>query len=206
MQDAMLQYMRVGFSAQALRNIPAPRVGNKLVSGANPPCGLYPCKPFGPNDYVCIYTSHNNPGHWRSLLAVIGRSDLVGDARYDTQAARVEREAEVDELLSAWSRQHDKFEAERLLGSAGVPAGAVRDTQELMNDSHFEGRGVMQVMQHPKNGAFKMPAWPVLHDGRPPSTVSPSPLLGEQGSEILQDWLGLGDEDVSALREGRVIA
>lgn len=205
MQDAMLQYMRVGFSAQALRGRPAPRVGNKLVSGANPPCGLYPCKPFGPNDYVCVYTSHNNPNHWRSLLTVIGRADLIGDPRYDTQAARVEREAEVDALLSAWSRQHDKFEAERQLGSAGIPAGAVRDTEELMNDPQFEGRGVMQAMQHPVNGTFKMPAWPVLHNGRPPGSVSPSPLLGEHGSKILRDWLGLKESDVSELKAGKVI-
>ena len=35
------------------------------------------------------------------------------------------------------------------VGSAGIPAGAVFDTMELMNDRNFEDRGIMQVMQHP---------------------------------------------------------
>ena len=37
-----------------------------------------PCKPGGPNDYVYVYTSRANPAHWRHLLEVIGRPDLIG--------------------------------------------------------------------------------------------------------------------------------
>ena len=55
------------------------------------------------------------------------------------------------------------------VGGAGIPAGAVLDTMELQNDPTFEQRGIMQVMQHPKHGPFKMPAWPVRVDGKPPA-------------------------------------
>jgi uncharacterized membrane protein YeaQ/YmgE (transglycosylase-associated protein family) len=61
---------------------------------------------------------------------VIGREDLIGDPRFDTQAARLKHEREVDEMIAAWTRQHEKREAMRLLGSAGVPAGAIFDTME----------------------------------------------------------------------------
>ena len=47
-------------------------------------CGIFPCKGGGPNDYVYVYTSRANPEHWRRLLDVIGREDLIGDPRYDT--------------------------------------------------------------------------------------------------------------------------
>ena len=109
------------------------------------PSGIYPCKPGGPNDYLYVYTSRTNPVHWRRLLEVIGRKDLIGDPRFDTAAARLKHELEVDAMIAAWTRQHDKREAMRLLGGAGVPAGAIFDTMELTEDADFEQRGIMQT-------------------------------------------------------------
>ena len=44
---------------------------------------------------------------------------------------------------TTWSK-HDKHTAMRLLGSAGIPAGAVLDTKELYEDKTFYKRGIMQ--------------------------------------------------------------
>jgi crotonobetainyl-CoA:carnitine CoA-transferase CaiB-like acyl-CoA transferase len=90
-----------------------------------------------------------------------------------------------------------------LISGVGVPAGAVFDTMELQNDPSFEKRGIMQVMEHP-NGPFKMPTWPVRVDGRPPR-VKPSPLLGQHGAEVLTGWLGLGADDIAALKSDGVL-
>jgi formyl-CoA transferase len=204
MQDAMLQYIRVCFATQAATGRPAGRAGAKLYASGNPPCGIYPCAPGGPNDYVYIYTSRANPAHWKRLLQVIGREDLVGDARYETGQARTAHEAEIDEMISAWTRQRDKHEAMRILGAAGIPAGAVLDTAELHGDPTFEKRGIMQTIEHPTCGTFKMPAWPVRHDGAPPP-VKPAPTLGEHNHEVLGAWLGLSEDDVKGLRQDGVI-
>ena len=120
---------------------------------------------------------------------MIGREDLIGDPRFDTQAARLEHEREVDEMIAAWTRQHEKREAMRLLGSAGVPAGAIFDTMELTEEADFERRGIMQTMQHPTIGAFKMQGWPVRFGGRTPQ-VKPAPLLGQthQGRFARMRW------------------
>ena len=143
-------------------------MGDQTVSGGNPPCGIYPCKGGGPNDYVYVYTSRANPEHWKRLLQVIGREDLIGDARYESPAARMQHEAEIHALVSDWTKQHDKHEAMRLLGGAGIPAGAVLDTKELIDDPTFHDRGILQVMDHPVVKNYRMPAWPVRHDGAPP--------------------------------------
>ena len=204
MQDAMLQYIRVAFAAQATSGQPAQRNGAKILSGIAAPSGVYPCKPGGPNDYVYVYTSRANPAHWRHVLEVIERADLIGDPRFETMQARAEHEAEADALISAWTRKHDKHEAMRRLSAAGVPAGAVLDTMELQNDADFERRGIMQVMQHPGCGPFKMPAWPVRHDGKT-LPLAPAPLLGQHTDEILGEWLGLGTAEVEKLRAEGVI-
>jgi formyl-CoA transferase len=204
MQDAMLHYIRLAFATQARRGGPLGRVGDQSISGGNPPCGIYPCKGGGPNDYVYVYTSRANPEHWKRLLGVLGREDLIGDARFDTSEARNKRPKEVDALVSEWTKKHDKHEAMRILGAAGIPAGAVLDTKELADDRTFFDRGVLQIMDHPERKNYAMPAWPVRHGGTPPQ-VKAAPLLGEHTAEVLSSWLNLGERDIQALARNNVI-
>jgi crotonobetainyl-CoA:carnitine CoA-transferase CaiB-like acyl-CoA transferase len=204
MQDAMLQYIRVALSTQAAYGVPAQRNGAKVLSGFAVPSGIYPCKPGGPNDYLYVYTSRTNPAHWRRLLEVIGREDLIGDPRFETGVARQEHEPEIDEMIAAWTSRYDKREAMRVLGDAGVPAGAIFDTMELTDEMDFERRGIMQTMQHPTAGPFKMPGWPVRFGGRTPE-VKAAPLLGQHTHEVLGDWLGLGADQIDQLDKDGVI-
>jgi formyl-CoA transferase len=199
MQDAMLHYMRINFATQGLTGKAAERGGSKVPGVTNAPMGLYPCAPGGPNDYVYIMTSRANPDHWDRLLKLMGRDDLVGDARYLTPADRVAREAEVDEIISAWTRTHTKLDAMKLIGEAGIPAGAVLDTDEVDKDVTFEQRGIMQTMVHPVHRPFKMPGWPVRVDGKP-TRVKASPMLGEHTEQVLSEWLGLSAQAVAALK------
>ena len=201
MQDAVLHYMRVSLATTGRTGKAAERGGSKVPGISNAPMGLYPCAPGGPNDYVYIMTSRANPEHWDRLLKLIGREDLVGDKRYATPADRQECEDEVDELISVWTRTQTKMEAMRMIGEAGIPAGAVLDTVELNDsDPSFEERGVMQTMSHPIHRPFKMPAWPVRVDGKA-SRLKSSPVLGEHTGKIMSDWLVLNEAAVAALKE-----
>jgi formyl-CoA transferase len=205
MQDAMVHYMRVPFSRTQLSGKAVLREGtDRSVAGGLVPNALYPCKPGGPNDYVYVFCSRANPEHWQRLLQVMGREDLAGDPRFDTQAARAERPAEVDAIIAAWTRQHTKEEAMTLIGAASVPAGAVFDTLEIMNDPSLAERGIMQTIEHPTTGKVKMPAWPVRFDGAPPK-VKPSPTLGQHVDDVLGSWLGMGTGDVAALRKDGIV-
>ena len=80
---------------------------------------------------------------------MIGRKDLIGDPRFDTAAARLGHEQEVDDIISAWTRQHTKEQAMRIIGEAKIPVGAVRDTRDLYDDPDFENRGLMQAIDQP---------------------------------------------------------
>src|SRR5689334_6240105 len=205
MQDARIHYMRVPFSRTQQSGQAQLRSGSdRSPPGGLVPSALYPCKPGGPNDYVYVFTSRANPEHWTRLLKAIRRDDLIGDPRYETMAARAEREDEVDDIIASWTRQHTKVEAMQLIGGAGVPAGAVHDTMELQNDPSLERRAIMQVVQHPTSGPVKMPAWPVRFDGIPPR-VKPSPLLGQHNAEVLGGWAGISAEEVDALRAEGIV-
>jgi crotonobetainyl-CoA:carnitine CoA-transferase CaiB-like acyl-CoA transferase len=200
MQDAMLHYIRFAFQVQAASGKAAGRTGSGSGS-AVAPSGLYRCAPGGPNDYVYVFARQRD--HWDRLLKAIGREELIGDERYGTPAARFERRAEVDEMVEAFTRRHDKHEAMRLIGEAAVPAGAVLDTMELMNEPSFTERGILQVMDHP-SGRFKMPSWPVRFDGAPPQ-LKPAPLLGQHTAEVFGEWLGMNAGDVEGLKKDGAI-
>jgi formyl-CoA transferase len=205
MQDAILHYIRNAFAhMERTDGKAAPRAGSKTVGGGFPPIGVYPCKGGGANDYVYIYTSAANPEHWTRLLKVMGREDLIGDARYSTPAARLRHRAQVDEIVSAWTIRHDKHAAMDLVGGATVPAGAVLDTRELADDPTFQQRGIRQAMQHPEVGTYVMSGWPVRFGGSPPP-VKPAPLLGQHGAEVLADWLGYDGARIGALRDQHVV-
>src|SRR5499425_3663483 len=204
MQDAMLHYMRTCFAVQARTGNAAPRRGGKSVMGANAPSGIYQCRPYGSNDWVYIITSRANPEHWARLMKLIEREELIDDPRFATGEARLRNEAELDAIITEWTRKHTKEEAMTLISGVGVPAGAVFDTMELHSDPSFEKRGIMQVMDHP-NGPFKMPTWPVRVDGQT-ARIKPSPLLGQHGADVLSAWLGTGADEIDALKKEGVLA
>jgi formyl-CoA transferase len=203
MQDAQLQYTRGAFVQHARSGQPAMRNGAKPLAGGMAPSDIYACKPGGPNDYVYVFTSHANPEHWRRLLKVIGREDLLDDARFSTREARGRHEAEIDQMITDWTRRHDKHEAMRLIGAASVPAGAVLDTGDLLTEPSFAARGIIQTMRHP-SGELRMPTFPVRFDGAPPP-VKPAPLLGEHTVEVFADWLGMNDAEVDRLRAEGIV-
>ena len=204
MQDAMLQYARLAFSSQLATGEPAKRAGAGTVTGGNAPMGLYPCKGGGPNDYVYIYVNRANNRQWHRLLEVIGHPELVGDPRFETARDRFERKDEIDAMLTPWTAQRSKADAMQEIGQAGVPAGAVYDTEELQNNPDFESRRIFQSMQHPTRGEVKMPAWPVKMSGSD-VPLAPAPLLGEHTESVLSEWLGMSDDDIAGLRDNGTV-
>ena len=92
----------------------------------------------------------------------------------------------------------------RIVGAAGIPAGAVFDTLELVTDETFRQRNIMPVMEHPEVRGYVLPAWPVRHNGNPPP-VGTAPLLGQHTEEVLASWLGKGQDDIVKLRAAKVV-
>jgi formyl-CoA transferase len=206
MQDSILHYIRNSFCyMERTEGRPAPRAGAKTVGGGNPPIGVYPTKGGGPNDYVYIFASPANPEHWTRLLKVMGREDLIGDKRFETPVSRTEHRAEVDAIVTAWTKQIDKHTAARLVSGATVPAGPVLDTRELADEKTFETRKIRQTMKHPAAGDYVMSGWPVRFGGEPPA-LAPAPMLGQHTASVLADWLKMDSGAINALKAGKVIA
>jgi formyl-CoA transferase len=204
MQEAVINFGRIAYSSLALWGGHPPRNGNQSVLASTSPSEVYPCKGGGDNDYCYIYTTRAGNHQWERLLKVIGREELLDDERFSTPRNRFLNKEFIDEMITSWSTQHDKREVMEMLGSAGVPAGAVFDTQELRDDPHLRKREMFVTIQHPVRGDFVMPGWPVkMSDSY--VKVTTSPLLGQHNEEVLTEIVGLKNDEVKQLKEEHVI-
>ena len=185
-------------------NKPAPRVGNRGVMGVNAPSEAYPCKGGGPNDYCYIYTTRAGNHHWERLMRVIGREDLLVDPRFATNRDRFANQDAVDDLLKQWTAARTKREVMETLGKAGIPAGAVFDTNELINDQFLLQDGMFGTIDHPVRGPLTMPGWPVkMSQSKVP--LKSAPVLGQDNAGVYGELLGCTPEQLAALRAEEVI-
>ena len=194
MQDAVVNLIRVSLRDHQRLGAPMPRTGNQLGSGV--PGTTYRCAPGGPNDYVFVFVQQQM---WAPLLRAIGRADLLGDARYETAEARWQHRAEVNALVEAWTSTRGKHEVMKILGEAGVPCGACLDTGEVLADPHLRARDMIVEVKHPGRGSYLTVGNPIKLAASP-TTIGPSPLLGEHRDEILRE-LGYTDADIKEMRE-----
>jgi len=79
----------------------------------------------------------------------------------------------------------------------------VFDTMELQNEPSFEERGLMQVVPQ-RQGDYKMATWPVRIDGKT-VRLKPSPALGGDSAEVLENWLGIDTGEFANLKTGGVL-
>ena len=201
MQEAMTYYMRTMFSFRCDfgREVP-PRAGN---SRGAPPTNLYPCKPFGPNDYAYIMTITDR--HWDRMCEAMERMDLIADPRFVTSRARVENGEALFGEISAWTRERTKHQVMETLARAKVPCAAVLDARDVHHDPHLEARGFIQNVDLPEHGRQRMLGLPARL-AESPVEMRPAPQLGEHSDEVLAQDLGLSAADLRALREAGALA
>lgn len=196
MHEAMTYYMRTAIAIGRTWNAePAPRMGNGMGALMN----MYPCKPFGSNDYVYIMAVTDKM--WETLCHAIDRSDLLEDPVYADREIRFENQAGLIEEISLWTREQTKHEAMKKLGDAGVPASAVFDTVEVYNDPHLNERGFVQTIEHEIFGPVKMLGAPIRMSSSGPVKLEAAPRLGKHTDEVLRQDLRLSEAELKALRE-----
>ena len=201
MHEVMTMFIRTtGIGGWSPAGPPAPRIGNAL-GGA--PSDMYPCAPFGANDYVFIMVG--TPKMWETLCKVIDRPDLLTDERLLHANGRQEHTAELHGIIADWCAARTKIEAMTILADAGIAASAVMDTTDVLNDPHLTARGFVQHVEHPVHGEVLLLDKPfrLEHSDVP---LRAAPVLGADTDAVLGAELGLDAADLAALRAQGVIA
>jgi formyl-CoA transferase len=200
MQEAMTYYVRTrAFIGSGFGQRATPRKGN---AGGQPPVNIYPCRPFGPNDY--IYLMPVAADHWDALCAAIDRPDLIVDPRFATGQARQQNAEALYAEINAFTRAHTKYEAMETIAAAGVPCSACLDTGELFHNPHMKSRGFIHELDLPVHGHVPMLGFAPRLSASPMHMQAP-PRLGQHTDEVLAQELGLDAARLAELRGNGVI-
>ena len=175
------------------------RIGNHSTQAA--PHNIYPC--VGDDRWCAI--SVFTDAEWRACCDVLGQPELADEARFATLAARLENQAELDELIARWTAGQTPEAVMQALQAVGVAAGVVQTGADLDADPHLKARGFYWTLSHEGDiGDFTYTGMPVKLS-RTPYEVTPAPLLGEHNEQVLSEVLGISDADfVSLIVEGVV--
>jgi crotonobetainyl-CoA:carnitine CoA-transferase CaiB-like acyl-CoA transferase len=176
-----------------------------LIGNRHPVFAPHNCyRSAGDDRWVTIACESDT--QFAALCAAIGQPGLAADERFATNAARKANERELDTLIEAWTSVRGHYEAMHILQRAGVPAGAVLTTPELLAEPHLRSRRAWVEHTHPDAGMWEMEAPPWKLSRTPGHIRLPAPGFGQHNSYVLRDLLHLPEEQIAELYAAGITA
>jgi succinyl-CoA--D-citramalate CoA-transferase len=192
--EAVLALMESTIPEYALTDHVRDRTGTVLPFVA--PSNIYPTSD---GDYVLI--AGNADTVFGRLAEAIGRPDWASDERYADHHARGEHQGELDEEISAWTRERSAEEVLDTMREAGVPSGKVYTAEDMMSDPQYAARENIVSVEDPEIGEVPMQNVVPKLTETPGEVRWTGPTLGQHNEEVYGGVLGLDEEAIAALRE-----
>jgi crotonobetainyl-CoA:carnitine CoA-transferase CaiB-like acyl-CoA transferase len=170
-ERSMYQFSYEGVIADAAGN------GHPMLC----PFGIFPAA----DGWISIAAHQEN--FWRDLCKQMQRPDLASDPRYSTNAARVQHDAEVIEMVASWTRMHTKAEVASQLGGI-VPIGPVNNACDIYHDPHMQARDMLTSVPQPGSQRESVIVnTPIRMSETPGGVKRRAPLLDEHRAAILEE-------------------
>ncbi len=152
-----------------------------------------------------IMIAVGNDTQFVKLCECLGRPELATDPRFKTNPDRSKHRLMLVPLLAEVLKTRRVAQWYADFDAAGVPSGPINNFAEVFADPQIVHREMLQHMQHPTIGEIPQVANPVRFSASPVHYQRPPPLLGEHTSEVLRDVLQMDEQDISELRQRKVI-
>ena len=185
---------------------------NYLTSGEPPerygnghpnivPYDAFPCQ----DQYIAL--AIGNDGQFRRFCEFAGIPEMADDPRFATNRQRVAHREECNRIVAQATRQRPLNVWLDGLEPLAVPCGPVNSIEQAFADPQAQHREMRLRMPHPAalDNKIDLIANPVKFSSTPVSYRHPPPALGEQRDEILEQELGLSQEEIAALKEKSII-
>ena len=165
------------------------------------PHNVYRCK--GDDRWLAIAVT--NYEEWRTLCGVIGRHDLSDDVALTDTKGRSEQQKRIDAAITAWSQQHDDYEAMRILQEAGISATPYLSPQRVFTDPQLREGGFFTTLIAGDGKQRDLPALGWRFEGGPEPRITAAPVLGQHNNYVYGELLGLSDDEVTQFIEEQII-
>jgi len=158
-----------------------------------------------------------NDGQFARFCSVCGHPEWAADARFASNALRVQHRSELIPLLTAVTCTRSTADWTQVLEDKAVPCGPINDLAQAFADPQVLARGL--VLNQPlvlidkaqeatdneaKQMMVKTVASPLRLTATPPVVQRAPPTLGQHTDEVLTE-LGLSAADIVALRQRGVV-
>jgi len=198
--EALLVLMPEGLMDYAINKTQPEREGNRDRWIA--PHGCFKCK--GDDDkWVTIVCG--TEGEWQALCKAMGKPELAADKRFANVTARKANEDALEEMITAWTKERDRWEVTETLQKVGVAAFPSMSNKDLTTNSHLQARGYLVQKEHPEVGKRIHAGIPWQMSGTPCEVQAAAPLRGQHTDYVLRDIIGLSETEVKKLRDGQVL-
>ncbi len=164
------------------------------------PTNTYPCR-----DGKFVVIGGNGDSIFKRLMIAAGRPDMSENPAMADNSGRLQYEDEIDEALGKWCKTLLAREVIDILEEARVPVGPIYNVEDMMEDPHYQERGMFEQVEI-DGKPLKIPAIMPLLEGTPGKTDWPGGDIGSHNKEILGDLLELSEEAMDKLRSEGVIA
>ena len=147
-----------------------------------------------------------NQANWERLVAVLKAPDLLGDARFASNAERMKNLNALTETLSPLVAKWKVRELLAALDQAGVPCGPINSIAEMAADPQALAREMIVELEHPRAGRTRALGLPIKLSRTPGKVARPAPLMGEHTREVLAEFGFARDEIEALVASGAAIA
>jgi len=184
-----------------ISGFPPPRLGN----GGN---GGGPADLIEASDGI-VYITAGTDEHYRRLTVLMEQPELFTDPRFDSNFKRGRTgQAELIEIINAWSRTLSVADLLAKLDGVGIPAAKYNELAEVWEEPQVRHRGLRATTphRHAEAGTVDLIASPLAQMSASPATIRRAPpLLGEHTDEVLRTLSGYDDARIAELRAGGII-
>jgi crotonobetainyl-CoA:carnitine CoA-transferase CaiB-like acyl-CoA transferase len=135
---------------------------------------------------------------WDGLIAALERPDIATDPRFATRSDRVERYAELADVLNEAFAARPRDEWMARLHEQDVPHAPIYRFEDLETDPQFIHLGTVYSITCPTTGNLKAVHSPVWCDGARGGESSAPPELGAH-SRVELARLGYGDDEIARI-------
>ena len=172
------------------------RYGSQHTSA---PARIYPCK----DGYVHLVALR--PGHWRSLLELLGNPEtLMDEAWYDPRFRRLNVDI-IDPIVTEFTMSHTKTEVTEMCQARHIPCTPVNTPAEFSNDTHVKERAFIAEIEHPVIGQHSYLRPPYRLSETPCRIERPAPLLGQHNRKVYSGQLGYSGKELAKFKAEGVI-
>ena len=152
-----------------------------------------------------VVLAAGNDDLWRKFCRVAGLDAYAEDPRFAKNRDRVRNYDTLRPIVADAFSHRTRAEWLDLLNDAGIPAGPVRNLQEVLTDEQLLAREMVHALQHSSAGPVQLLGVPVKMSDTPGTVRCAPPTLGEHTEKILIGDLGLTPSQVKTMAVDGVV-